>query len=180
MWKWGNTMNCSICNSENVKYKNSKKSFAIGKILCRKCYNNLYKQTEEYIKWKVNYDSKRYINNKEQIKERVKIYYSNNRLSIIEKNREYYNKNKSKFRLYSSIYKLKKINASPKWLTKDHKDQINLIYNKCRTLNKTSDIQYQVDHIIPIRGKLVSGLHVPWNLQILTSKENRSKSNNIV
>ena len=66
--------------------------------------------------------------------------------------------------------------ATPKWA--DRKE-IKKIYKECIEKTKNSGIKHEVDHIVPLKGQFVSGLHVHWNLQILQAKENRLKSNKV-
>ena len=65
--------------------------------------------------------------------------------------------------------------ARPRWADME---KIKQIYAECRLLNEHCDeIKYHVDHIIPIQGKNVCGLHVEYNLQVITAKNNLRKSN---
>lgn len=75
---------------------------------------------------------------------------------------------------YRKYYAARK-QATPKWADME---AIEKIYAECRARNKKARRKaYQVDHIIPLRGKLVCGLHVEGNLQILTKAANRKKNN---
>ena len=78
-----------------------------------------------------------------------------------------YKEHKKRYRFYSSKRKARKLQATPSWADLE---KIKEIYLNCPE-------GYQVDHIIPLQGKLVCGLHVENNLQYLTSEENRRKSN---
>ena len=69
--------------------------------------------------------------------------------------------------------------ATPKWLNKKQKKKIVDTYEDMRRYRDTTGEEYHVDHIIPIRGKNVCGLHVPWNLRVIKASDNISKSNNI-
>lgn len=68
-----------------------------------------------------------------------------------------------------------KSRAEPSWLSKEQKVQMVAYYKEAARLTKEKGIPHEVDHIIPIRGKQVCGLHVPWNLQVLTRTENQRK-----
>jgi uncharacterized Zn finger protein (UPF0148 family) len=83
---------------------------------------------------------------------------------------QYYSENYLKYSLAAKARKRKLKQRTPKWLTEEQLREIYLLYKNCPE-------GYEVDHIVPINGKNVSGLHVPWNLQYLTCEENRAKSN---
>lgn len=67
----------------------------------------------------------------------------------------------------------------PKWLTDEHWAQIAALYAEARRLTKETGIVHHVDHIYPLRGKTCSGLHVPWNLQVIPWVENLHKANKL-
>lgn len=69
--------------------------------------------------------------------------------------------------------------ATPPWITKKQKSDIRSIYQIAITMTKTTGEQYVVDHIIPLRSEVVCGLHVPWNLRVITQTENLQKSNKL-
>lgn len=70
-----------------------------------------------------------------------------------------------------------KQSRTPAWLTSTHLAAINAVYKHAAELTKVTGIVWHVDHIIPLQGKTVSGLHVPWNLQLLPATENIKKGN---
>jgi hypothetical protein len=65
----------------------------------------------------------------------------------------------------------------PKWLTESDLLQIKCKYQLAAMFSRNTGEQWHVDHIIPINGKTVSGLHVPSNLRVITAKENHFKQN---
>lgn len=67
------------------------------------------------------------------------------------------------------------LSATPAWLTKEHFEEIEEIYKSSRELSRTTRIKHEVDHIVPLQGRDVCGLHVPWNLKPIPSSVNRSK-----
>ena len=69
--------------------------------------------------------------------------------------------------------------ATPKWLNKDQVQQMKNLYKEARSLSKITNIQHHVDHILPLNNEMLSGLHVPWNLQILIYRDNIQKSNKV-
>ena len=89
--------------------------------------------------------------------------------------RKYAERHRGQINAAKARYRAAKRKAAPKWLTKVDLDYIKHLYIQAKELEKIDGVERNVDHIIPLQGETVSGLHVPWNLQILTKSENCSK-----
>lgn len=79
----------------------------------------------------------------------------------------------------ASLYRARKLKATPPWLSALHLSSIKSLYIEARARTMRTGEKYQVDHIYPLNNKLCCGLHVPWNLQIITANENAAKKNNL-
>lgn len=84
-------------------------------------------------------------------------------------------KKEKKLSAANAIASIKRGFRTPKWLSEEQIEQIGDFYVEAQRLSKATGIKHSVDHIIPLLGKRISGLHVPWNLQILTLKANQNK-----
>jgi 5-methylcytosine-specific restriction endonuclease McrA len=131
-------------------------------------------------------------NKREVVKDRKHDWYQANREQVIAAAatrpakilREYRNvwkkNNEIKVRADTKARRRKHRRATPPWLTRRQKSEIRQIYQIAITMSKTTGEQYVVDHIIPLRSDIVCGLHVPWNLRVMTQEENLKKSNKLL
>jgi len=145
------------------------------KYYCRTCEyenNRAWKANnpESYARYSKKASRKKYLKNKETIIKKTSEWAQKNkekRRIIVMKSQK---KNAHTHAANESKRRAIKLNATPKWLTKEDFQQIKEFY-------KNTPQGYHVDHIIPLKGKEVRGLHVLWNLQYLPALENIKKSN---
>jgi 5-methylcytosine-specific restriction endonuclease McrA len=131
-------------------------------------------------------------NKREDVKDRKNEWYQDNREAVIEAAatrpahvlREYRNawkaNNKTQVLADNKVRRRKHREATPPWLTRKQKSEIRQLYQIAITMTQTTGEQYVVDHIVPLRSHEVCGLHVPWNLRVITQEENLKKSNKLV
>jgi 5-methylcytosine-specific restriction endonuclease McrA len=131
-------------------------------------------------------------NKREDVKDRKNEWYQENREAVIAAastrpqrvKREYQNAWKERnivwVRADTKSRRRKHREATPKWLTTAQKATMREIYKMAITMTQTTGEQYVVDHIVPLRSHEVCGLHVPWNLRVITQEENLKKSNKLV
>lgn len=106
----------------------------------------------------------------------------------------WYKKNKERLKINKTVYdalpeskaknaartakkRAKRLKRIPAWLTEFDLFFITEIYDLARLRTDCTGVQWHVDHILPLCGRTVSGLHTPYNLQLLSAKDNIVKSN---
>ena len=131
-----------------------------------KAYNEAYYEASKE-KRKAHYEAN---------KDKIKAYNEANKDKIKAQKKAYYEAN-SAYYIEKARFREKVLNKlqRPSWY---NSKLVNKIYNECHKLNKIAGfIKYHVDHIVPLQGKNVSGLHVQGNLEIILASANLSKSN---
>jgi len=108
---------------------------------------------------------------------RIAGWQKNNPEKCNKNSAKYRKKHPDKHNATQAKRRAKKLNATPLWLTESQLKEIEEFYTLAQELQWLSEKPLHVDHIVPLQGQNVSGLHVPWNLQILPEPMNCSKSN---
>lgn len=128
---------------------------------CRTCHN---RRGQEY-----------YQANKGIIRERQRLRYDSSKES--KRFKAKYEKNYGYYAAKATARRQLKSQRMPSWLNNSDLWVIEQWYNAAKALSKELGAVFHVDHIVPLQGENVSGLHVPWNLQILPARENIIKGN---
>jgi hypothetical protein len=154
----------------------------------KKLYYTDEEQKEAKQRWDKQYREK----NADALKKKKRDYYEANkeRISSLQKEKYAANPEKAKKRSleWKTLNKDKwnskcmerhaiKLRACPSWLSEDDKWLIDQAYELSQLRERICGGKWHVDHIVPLRGKTVCGLHVPWNLQVIPASVNCSKRN---
>jgi len=142
--------------------------------------------------WKIDNDKRKEKPKSEAAKEAAKRYYERNKDAVKARanarsttdvnnyKKKYKELNPELYKALTSVRKRRHRNATPKWITAEQKLAMRNLYLKAQELTKIAGERYVVDHIIPLISPEVCGLHVPWNLRVITQEENLKKSNKLL
>ena len=196
--------NCMRCKQDQRLlefYKGKRLKDGVGHI-CRSCRKIELKAEKEELKIKevqkvekLKIKEEKLITEKERRRESSRKSHSKHKEKHNKACRDWYEKNaeerKKQMRQYNKENSTKlnanamkryacKIKRTPPWLAEDHFIEIESYYAEARELTDFFGIPWEVDHIVPLQGRNVSGLHVPWNLRVVPRSVNRRKSNKLI
>ncbi len=115
-------------------------------------------------------------NNKEKVAKYRATWEEKNKEMKVDINRKWREGNRGYVNADKATRRANKLKATPTWA---NNMVILTYYNLAKRLSTCLGIPHQVDHILPLNGRLVSGLHVENNLQVLPATINLKKGNRI-
>lgn len=172
--KDGFISSCKVCRNKYLKnYRttdNYKKYYALNNDDRRLYKKEYYKTNVDEIKIKQSVRNK---SNSTKIREYKLNYYKTNKKNILYKSKQYKKANSSTYNSQSALRKANKLNAT----ISGYDNEAREIYRDAAESQWLSESRLEVHHIIPLQAhnNKICGLHVPWNLIILT-KENHLKA----
>ena len=193
---------CSTCKINKVftafgKSTYSKSGYRSQCKQCEAAYRALHKA--DRTAWEITNKEKLRIKqraykqaNKEKLSASNKHYRDKTSETRLAYNAEYYKQHLEYCKAYRKEYKqlnkgcINNINArrraevikrTPMWLTEVEKQYIKALYILADLQTKLTGIKWHVDHIVPLQGKIVSGLHIPKNMRVIPAIDNMKKGN---
>ena len=187
---------CKIVKSKTDFYANKSAKDGLN-TFCKPCHkaDNIARkkqkrQNAEFKLKELEYKKEYRSRTVDQRKNYMKQWHEKHAEQQIAYREQYRKDNNEYFKLYAKINKhtvnartrrrqASKLQRTPKWLTDDDHWMIEQAYELAALRTDMFGFYWHVDHILPLQGKTVSGLHVPTNLQVITAKQNYIKSNRL-
>ena len=137
----------------------------------QKAYVTKYPEraSERYKNWRVN--------NPDKVKAKNANWRDKNWDKYLDISADWKRRNRGHTNAKTRERRLAQIQRTPKWLTDQDFADIKKFYDLAHELSQAYGFPWHVDHIIPLQGKTVSGLHVVDNLQVIPGSENSRKGN---
>lgn len=113
------------------------------------------------------------VKNKDRHGELTRSWYERNKEQHLVNSKEWYAANRHRKLATTTAREERCRLATPVWADRE---AIVALYAQAKRMTQETGVQHDVDHIVPLRGKTVSGLHIPVNLRVIPSPENKRKA----
>lgn len=145
-----------------------------------------------YKEARAEYDRRRWLNERAYMENKNRRYQQSKKDQISAQKKKYSIREKSRLKAARKIWVennrpvIRALNAArkrvvaratPEWVDRN---AIRQVYREAERLSRATGIPHHVDHIVPLQGETICGLHVPWNLRPLPAFDNISKKNRLL
>ena len=145
---------------------------------CKECESarqrKYYKKNRDEI---VVYKKKHYADNRDKYLAHQRKYYKENLDDITAGKKKDREENPEKYAAKTAKRRAALLERIPSWSNEEEKIAIEKVYENCRLMSILTGIPHEVDHVVPMQGKNISGLHHSTNLAIIPAALNGSKNN---